>query len=322
MVAGVRGMIRTVHVYGPMATQIAHDHWGSLAGRRPVVLDEAGFHDCVGEIEVLLCSFPPGGAWARAQRLQLIQFVGVGVDSLFPADGLGPTVEVCNASGLSASAMGEFAVTQLLVMLKQIPEAIERQHRAQWLQTRPRTVHDRSVAVLGVGPVGAVTARLLSAFGTTVIGVTRHPRAMAHFDEVHGLAALHEVLRRVDDVVVALPATPETVGLIGRAELATLPPGGVLVNVARGSLVDDEALVDALRSGHLAGAALDAFDQEPLPHDSPWWHEPGVLVTPHVSWTSDDYVQTVADLLAENLDALERGRPLRNRVDRGLVERR
>jgi phosphoglycerate dehydrogenase-like enzyme len=152
-----------------------------------------------------------------------------------------------------------------------------------------------------------------------VVGVKRHPErtdaATSHVYEVRGASTLHELLPQADFLVLVAPHTDETEGMIGASELAALPPGAALINIGRGALVDEPALLDSLTSGHLGGAYLDVFEEEPLPADSPLWTLPNVLVSPHSASTSDRENRRITDLFTDNLRRWLDGRPLRNVLD-------
>jgi phosphoglycerate dehydrogenase-like enzyme len=173
--------------------------------------------------------------------------------------------------------------------------------------------------VVGVGAVGGEVARIGKALGMTVIGVKRHvggldARAL-HLDELHPPEELHEVLERAEYLVLITPHTGETEKMIGSTELTLLPKGAILINIGRGALVDEPALIEALRSKHLGGAALDVFAEEPLPQDSPLWEMSNVLVSPHSGSTSDRENTRLTDLFCENLRRYLAEEPLLNVLD-------
>jgi phosphoglycerate dehydrogenase-like enzyme len=310
--------VRRIHCYGRLAARSAAENTELLGGREAVALDQASFARALPEVEVLFCHAPPSGHWAAAGQLRLIQTVGAGLDELLPAPDLSPAVTIANAGGLTSEPMAEFVLAQLLYLVKRLPDSIENQRRRSWEPTSPGSLAGRRVTILGLGPVGRRTAQLLSAFNARVSAVVRRPRPVPGLQAVYGTAELHRALAETDDLVVALPLTPVTRGMLGRAEFAAMPRGGHVVNVARGGLLDEAALIDALRSGQLAGAALDAVRREPLPADDPLWAVPNLLISAHVSWTSPTYRRDLARLLADNIDRLERGLRPRNEVDRML----
>jgi phosphoglycerate dehydrogenase-like enzyme len=170
-----------------------------------------------------------------------------------------------------------------------------------------------TVGVVGLGPIGLEVARLAASFGTKTIGLRRAPRGDEPC-ETWPLSRLHDLLPRVDALVLALPLTDDTRHLVGEKELALLRPGALFVNVGRGELVDEAALVRALASGHLGGAGLDVFEVEPLPPESPLWAMPNVIVTPHSSGTSSASRERACEIFVENLGRYVRGEALRNEV--------
>jgi phosphoglycerate dehydrogenase-like enzyme len=307
--------VRRIHCYGRLPARAVAEHPGPLARWETSVLDDATFPEELPAAEVLFCHAPPPGHWPAAGRLRLIQIVGAGADGLLPAVGLPRSVAIANAGGLASGPMAEFVLAQLLYLVKRLPESIENQRLRSWRVTRPGTLAGRRITILGLGPVGRRTVELLGPFGARLSAVVRRPRPANGVGVVYGVEDLHLALARTDDLVVALPLTPATRGLLGRAEFDAMPPGGHVVNVARGGLIDERAMMDALASGQLAGAALDAVQREPLPADDPLWDARNVLLSAHVSWTSLSYQRDLVELLADNVDRLERGLRPYNEVD-------
>jgi phosphoglycerate dehydrogenase-like enzyme len=185
-----------------------------------------------------------------------------------------------------------------------------------------KELRGRTAGVVGLGDLGGSIAQALAAFGVHVLGVRRVPRPAPHVERVFARNQLDELLSLLDILVLAAPLTGDTQQLIGRDELARLPEGAFLVNVGRGELVDESALIDALGSGHLAGAALDVFQTEPLPADSPLWHLPNVFISPHCADNTPQSLERAMEIFLDNLDRFRHGAPLRNVVDRTLGYRR
>ena len=179
-----------------------------------------------------------------------------------------------------------------------------------------RKVAGQTLLVYGFGKIGAEIARLARLLGLKVIGVRRHPRAHEHADEMHAPDKLHALLARSDWLAIACPLTAETRGVIDAAALAALPKGARIINISRGEVIDEPALIDALALGHLGGAYLDVFAQEPLPAVSPLWDMPNVLVTAHDAATSDAYDPRINALFLDNLERRQRNAPLINEVTR------
>jgi phosphoglycerate dehydrogenase-like enzyme len=242
--------------------------------------------------------------------------MGAGVDALLPAPDLPARVRIANARGIHGPQMSEFALAMMLALAKRVPRALEQSRARLWKQYPVDTIAGRTLGILGIGAIGAAVAEKASAFGMRVIGTRREPRPTPHVALVVGSEQTERVLRESDFVVVLLPLTPETRGSLGARELGFLKRSGYLVNLARGGIVDEDALAAALRSGQIAGAAIDVFAEEPLATSSPLWDAPNAILTPHVSGLGPGYMDRLTEIFVENLDRIETDRPLRNEVDR------
>jgi phosphoglycerate dehydrogenase-like enzyme len=274
--------------------------------------------EALARTQVLLALHTPRDLMKLAPGLRWLQGVGAGVEQFARAGVPRGRVVVTNASGLSAGSMAEFVIGRLLAIWKHFREMDEHQRASRYVQTYGRTFAGSVVGIVGLGHIGNAVAARARALGARVLGLRRTHRAgdtSPVADELYGPGQLHEMLARCAAAVVAAPATPDTEHLIDARALAALPRGAVLVNVARGSLVDEAALADALRSGHLGAAALDVFEQEPLPSSSPLWALPGCYISAHSSVSTDRYMDDVLDLFADNLARYAAGKPLRNEVD-------
>lgn len=226
-------------------------------------------------------------------------------------------VAVTNAAGVHAPNAAEHAVGAILAFTRRLHEAARAD---RWQPVDPGELAGSTVTVVGLGAIGSAVAERLGPFDVTTVGIRRRPDRGGPTDEVLGPEDLHAALARTDYLVLCCPLTEETRGLVGDAEFGTLPPDAVLVNVARGAVVDTEALVRTLRRGRLAGAVLDVTDPEPLPDDHPLWGLENVVVTPHIAGATPDYYERLADIVAENVERLEAGRPLRNAVHPGETD--
>ena len=266
--------------------------------------------------EVLFALHVPKDLMRLAPRLRWVQGMGAGVEQFAKAGVERARVVVTNASGVSAGSMAEWVIGRLLQIWKRFREADQHQREHAFVRTYGRTFSGSTLGIVGMGAIGSAVAVRARALGLSVLGVRRS--AAADPTPAHELFAperLHELLARCDAVVVAAPETPETRHLLDAAAFAAMRPGAVLVNVARGALVDEAALADALRSGHLGAAALDVFEQEPLPPESPLFELPNVYLSAHSSVSVDRYLDDVFDLFAENVVRYVTGEPLLNRVD-------
>ncbi len=246
--------------------------------------------------------------------LRWIQSVSAGTDQ-FPVDALGDAgVVLTSAVGIHDVQVSEHAFGLLLAMTRGIGAAVRNQVDRDWHWPPVTDLAGMTLGVLGLGVIGEAVAHRAKAFGMEVVGTKRSLDGYTGAaDEVFGPEATLEVFQRSDAVIVTLPATAETAGLVGSAEFEALQ-GGFFVNVGRGSVVDEAALVAALRSGVLRGAGLDVFEEEPLPDSSPLWDMPEVIVSPHLAGTSPRYGERLADLFAKNLPAFRGEGEWTNRV--------
>jgi phosphoglycerate dehydrogenase-like enzyme len=259
---------------------------------------------------------------SRARRLRWIQTASAGVDRLlFPAL-VEADIVVTNARGVFDDAIAEYAIACILVFAKDLAATIADSRNAVWHYRYTEPVQGRSLLVLGPGPIGTAVARRASALGMRVEAIASAGRtASAPYDRVRGTDALIDALGGADYVVNTLPLTERTRHVLDDAAFEAMRPTARLVNLGRGATVDEAALVRALRRGAIAGAALDVFETEPLPADSPLWGMPNVIVSPHMSGDLAGWEARVVDVFARNLDRFLRDEPLHNVVDksRGYV---
>jgi phosphoglycerate dehydrogenase-like enzyme len=256
-----------------------------------------------------------------AGRLKLIQSISAGTDHYDKGVLSAHGIKLASAAGVNAAAVAEHAMALILALSRRLPEARDNQHARHWrgmigdLARREDQLTGKTLLIVGLGRIGARLARLAKAFDMRVIATRRDPSAGAGAAHaVYATARLRDLLGEADIVALACPLTPETENLIDAAALAAMKPSAHLVNVARGRVVDESALVGALQAGRIAAAALDVTVAEPLPAASPLWAMPNVLVTPHTAGETRAYEDGVIDILLENLERLWRGEPLRNEV--------
>jgi phosphoglycerate dehydrogenase-like enzyme len=264
--------------------------------------------------EIVLALDVPVGLADWAPNLRWVHVIGAGTDHLAGAGLAEHGVTVTNSSGVAARSIAEFVLGRLLMIWKRFPEQADLQRRKIWSPTYGRTIAGSTIGIVGVGAIGSALARLLKALGATVLGLKRTPVPGLPIDQLYGPDGLDAMLARSDAVVLAAPAADSTRHLIGAKALAAMRPGTVLVNIARGSLIDEAALVESLRSGHLGAAVLDVFEAEPLSSSSPLWELPNCYISAHCSVSLDRYVDDVMAIFEENLRRYLKGEPLRNVV--------
>lgn len=250
-----------------------------------------------------------------APALKWLQTFSAGVDSPFFVDLMNRGVTLTNASGASSTPIAHTVMLYILALSRDLRSWMRKQDRREWSQHPLVEIEGGRLAVIGMGPIGTEIARLGVAFGMTVEGVRRTPTGDEPCPTV-SFDRLGDVLGRADWVAIALPLTGDTRRLFDATTLASVKPGARILNVGRGELVDETALVDALRSGHIAGAALDVFETEPLPEDSPLWGMDNVIVTPHNSGTTGSSGARATEIFLDNLARYVAGQPLRNMVGR------
>lgn len=259
----------------------------------------------------------PREAVQRAGRLRWIHSTAAGVDQLLYPEVLERDIVVTTSSGIHQPLV-EHVFAMLLALVRRLHVAIRNQMERKWDRTRAvgGEVRGMTMGVLGLGSIGAETAEKAAVFGMRVIGTKRTPSPVPHVERVYPPEALPEVLGASDVVVIALPLTNETRGLIGEVELRAMKRTAIVINIGRGPIVQEAALVRALQEGWIGGAGLDVFEREPLPADSPLWAMEDVIITPHVSGGWPGYLEAAVPLFCENLARFLRGAPLLNLVDK------
>jgi len=275
------------------------------------------------DADVAFTPFVDRDLFASLTRLRWVQSPAVGVGHLLYPEMIASPVAITNARGIRARAIAEHVLGVTIALARQLHVAVRHQVAHQWAQNvleesgSTRTLKGLRMGIVGLGSIGLEVARLAAPFGMRISAIRRRAETpLEGVDEVLPPDRLHELLGRSDVVVLTAPLTGATHRLIGRGEVAVMKRGAWLINIGRGKLVDDEALVEALGSGHLGGAALDVFTHEPLDPGSPYWDLPNVIITPHTSGTMEDYWTPLVELFSENLLRLEAGRPLLNVVDK------
>ena len=296
------------HYAIPNRTGDEEARWLSLLARADILFDfdYSHQHD--------LPDVAPNVRWVQATSAGIGQLVRrLGYDRRMP------NTVFTTSSGVHGRPLADFCLLAMLAFAKGLPRMIDDQRRHHWERFAGRELGGRTVGIIGVGSIGAEVARLARALDMVVVGVKRTTAGIdpssLHLSELHAPAALHVVLARSEFLVLITPHTDETERMIGARELALLPAGAVVINIGRGALMDEQALISVLASGHLGGAALDVFATEPLPADSPLWDMGNVLISPHSASTSDGENARITDLFCDNLRRFLAREPLRNVLD-------
>ncbi|RPI72732.1 MAG: D-2-hydroxyacid dehydrogenase, partial [Desulfobacteraceae bacterium] len=237
----------------------------------------------------------------RAARLRWIQSLGTGVDSFLQLDRLAKEVIITSTRGIHGPQMAEMALLLMLALSRNFPGMVRNQDQAVWERRPMELLQNKQVGILGLGAVGAEIARKCRVFDMTVHGIDLVRKEPAEVDIFYPAADLRQAVPGLDFFILAAPLTPLTRKLVDEKTIAAMKPTAFLINLARGEIVDEEALMRALQSGRIAGAALDVFSQEPLPKDHPLWKMKNVIITPHLGGTSTTYVAQALPIITENL---------------------
>jgi phosphoglycerate dehydrogenase-like enzyme len=258
-------------------------------------------------------------AWDAVDSLRWIHWAGAGVDAALFDELVASDVRMTNARGVFDRPMAEWVLGMIIAFAKRFPQTLASQARAEWHYRMSELVAGKRALVVGVGSIGRAVARLLRAVGMEVEGVGRSARdADPDFGHVHAIDDLLSQLAGADYVVLITPLTEQTRGLFSAPEFAAMNERARFINIGRGALVDEAALLEALQQGIIAGAALDVFVEEPLPPESPFWTAPNCLVSPHMSGDYAEFETAMAGQFIENWHRYRAGEPLLNLVDKGL----
>ena len=258
-------------------------------------------------------------AWPLVNRLRWIQWGGAGVDAVLFPELVASDVQLTNARGVFDRAMAEYTLGLILSFGKDFFETYTAQREHRWSYRLTELMAGRSVLVVGVGSIGREIARTLKRMDFVVSGVGRSARgADPDFGDIHGVSDLNTFLPEADYVVLITPLTPETRGLFGAEQFSAMKSSARFINLGRGELVDEGALLEALQGGQIAGAGLDVFCTEPLPTESPLWDLDNVIVSPHISGDYRGHQEAMAGIFLENFERFRDGRELLNRIDKSL----
>ena len=303
-------------------------------GSRLITLSVEGLADGpLDEVEVLLRGWLSADAFdrllARAPRLAWVHSASAGVERALTPTARERGIVITNARGVFSQPIAEYVLMMILAVSRRLPQLLELQRERTWQPLEGTELRDVTVGVVGLGSIGRAVATLAAAFGCRVIATRRSgagsaaaPGGPAKGDpaepalgRILGPDSLPQLLAESDFVVLAAPLTPETEGMIDDAALAAMKPGAWLINIARGRLVDERALLRALREGPIGGAVLDTFAEEPLSPESPFYDLPNAIITPHTSWSSGRVLDRSVELFCDNLRRFAAGEPLLNVVD-------
>jgi phosphoglycerate dehydrogenase-like enzyme len=272
----------------------------------------------LGAAEVMVTLNAPLDLPRLAPRLRWIQATGSGVGQFVPSNLPAGGITLTNAAGVAAAPIAEWVLGRVLAVYKRFDEHAAHQRRHEWTEALGALLEGRTALIVGLGAIGSAVAVRLRPFGVHTIGVKRsYTPGMtdAAVDELIGPADLLATLPRAHIVIVAAPGTAANENLFDATAFAAMRAGSLFVNVARGTLVDEPALIAALESGHLRAAAIDVAREEPLPSDDPLWDAPHLAISPHSSASADRYLERVVDLFVDNFARYVAGDPLRNVVD-------
>lgn len=262
--------------------------------------------------------------FAVAKKLRWIHSPAAAIHQLMYPELIQSNVTLTNSSDIHGPVVAEHAITVLLALAKRLPQAMQYQQKHEWAQTqlwreqhKPREIADATVVVVGMGGIGREFIKRAKALGMKVLGVRENPaKGRDEADAVYSSAEIDSILPQADYVLLCTPVTPATTCIMNAARLSKMKPDAYLINVARGPLIDEAALLDTLKNRRIAGAALDVFVEEPLPADSPFWDLDNLLITPHTAAVTEKLWERHYKNIVENMHRFIAGKPLLNEVDK------
>ena len=257
----------------------------------------------IADTDILLCFSPPMADHVvrDARKLKWIQALGTGVDNIVDLPSLGPEVVVTNIRGIHGAPVSEATIAYMLSLARDLPGSVHAQDRSEWKRWPSQLLTGKTVGILGVGLIAEYLAPICKAFGMTTVGITGSPRTTAGIDRMVRRDDLVAVAPELDFLVALIPMSEETRNIVGEKVFAAMKPTAFLVNVARGGVVDEPALIKALESGQIAGAALDVFSEEPLPANNPLWKTRNVTIFPHHGGYSEGYEDRAMPTIESNM---------------------
>jgi len=284
------------------------------------VRDEAALREGLTRADILVVTDFRSGmierCWPEQPSIRWVHATSAGVDALmFPALAKSD-IPVTNARGIFNRGIAEYVLGAILMFAKDTLGNLHYQRQQRWQHRETRLISGQQALVIGAGSIGTTVGQLLSAAGLDVIGTARSERKIEGFRKVHAQSQLPDLLPHADYVVITAPLTPDTEGLFDEAAFKSLKPSAHLINVGRGPIVKTEALLQALQAGYLAGAALDVFEEEPLPEDHPLWQKPNVMISAHMAGDFIGWRRALGEQFTDNFFRWQGGNSLNNQVDK------
>ncbi|MGB7856672.1 MAG: D-2-hydroxyacid dehydrogenase, partial [Pseudolabrys sp.] len=257
----------------------------------------------IADVDILLCFSPPMADHVvrDASKLKWIQALGTGVDNIVDLPSLGKEVVVTNVRGIHGAPVSEATIAFMLSLARDMPRSVRAQEQSKWERWPSALLAGKTVGILGVGLIAEYLAPICKTFGMTVVGISGSPRETRHFDRMAHRNDLTKVVGDLDFLVVLTPLSAERRNIVGEKVFAAMKPTAYLVNVARGGVVDEPALIAALEAGKIAGAGLDVFSQEPLPSDNPLWKTKNLTIFSHLGGYSQGYEDRAMPTIAGNM---------------------
>lgn len=292
-----------------MPREVQQQYYQRLTIRFPqLAIDLVDHHSKVGphissaEILVTFAPMLTDDVLHQAEKLKWVQALGTGVDNLVDLPSLRPDVIITNIHGIHGGAMSEAAIMAMLALSRGFPEIIRNQDRHLWKRWPASLLESKTLGILGVGAISETLAARCKALGMTVIGISSVQRDVANFDRIYPRDQLLTAVAAVDYFVILTPYSPDTRNIVNGAIFSAMKSTAYLINLARGGVVDEDALIRSLRDGKIAGAALDVFREEPLPEDHPFWSMKNVIVTPHLAGFNDRYASQALPIVEQNIE--------------------
>lgn len=271
------------------------------------------------DVEVILAGRFTKEMFTNSAKLRWIQTVSAGVDRFLFPEFVSSNVLLTNAKGIHFPQVSDHVLAMILAFSRRLNKFIRAQSERKWARIQCDELQKRTIGIIGLGSIGNEIARKAKCFGMKVVAVDKNSRrSPSCVDKILDLSGLHELLEQSDFVVVSVPLTQESDGMIGKKELSTMKQDAVLINVSRGRVVQEKALIRVLKESKIGGAGLDVFEEEPLSPASELWLMENVIITPHVAGSTPHYWDRVCDIFCENLRRYASGQPLINIVDKKL----